>query len=115
MQYFKVMGLLQSSGFEEIVYEGRLCTSGSLCGVMSGTHYNRAWKIHEVMSEVLERILLKRFLHEIYPNISEDLIDLASEESDVINLQSMKSGETLQQQFDAYKEMVTLVKLLNSG
>lgn len=37
----------------------------------------------EVMSEALERILLKRFLHEVGPNISDNLIDLASEEPEV--------------------------------
>ena len=34
---FKILGLLvHSSGFEEIVYQARLCTSGSLNGVMTG-------------------------------------------------------------------------------
>ena len=33
----KIVGLLlQSSGSEEIVCQTRMCTSGSLCGVMSG-------------------------------------------------------------------------------
>ena len=82
---FKVMGLLlKSSGFEDIVYQTRLCTSGSLCGVMSGNHYNRAWRIHEIVSEALERILLKRFLHEVDPDISDELLDLATEEYDLI-------------------------------
>ena len=31
-----VVLLLQSSGFEEILYQTRMCTSGSLCGVMNG-------------------------------------------------------------------------------
>lgn len=104
---FKIMGLLlQSSGFEEIVYEGRLCTSGSMCGVMNGTHYNRAWKIHEVMSEALERIVLKRFLHEVDPSISDDLIDLASEESDGVDRYSIRSGESLKKEFDDYQKKV---------
>ena len=66
---FKIMGLLlQCSGFEEIVYQARMCTSGSLSGVMTGGHYNRAWRIHEVMFEAFERVLYKRFLNEVQPN-----------------------------------------------
>ena len=52
---FKVLGLLvQSSGFEEIVYQTNLCTSGSLNGVLSGGHYNRAWRVHEIIYESFE-------------------------------------------------------------
>ena len=83
------MGLfLQFSGFEEIVYQTRRCTFGYLCGVMRGGHYNRAWRIHEVVSETLERILYKRFLHEKHPNISNELIDLASDEIDMVTFES---------------------------
>ena len=38
---FKVMGLLvQCLGFEEILCQARLCTSGSLSGVMTSGHCN---------------------------------------------------------------------------
>ena len=41
---FKVMGVLvQCLGFEEIVYQARLCKSGSLSGVMTNGHYNQTW------------------------------------------------------------------------
>ena len=104
---FKIMGLLlKSSGFEEIVYQTRLCTSGSLCGVMSGNHYNRAWRIHEIVSEALERILLKRFLHEVDPDISDELLDLATEEYDLITSHSLHLGESLRQQFHNYQQKV---------
>ena len=74
---FKIMGLfLQSSGFEDIVYQARLCTSGSLNGVMTGNHYNRAWRTHEVVHEALERSLFKRFINDTEPNISDELLDL---------------------------------------
>ena len=69
---FKILGLLvHSSGFEEIVYQARLCTSGSLNGVMTGGHYNRAWRIHESMSEAGGKFL-KRFLNEMNPDITAD-------------------------------------------
>ena len=34
-----------------------MCTSGSLKGVLSGSQYNRAWRIHHA----LERLLVIRF------------------------------------------------------
>ena len=46
-----------------------MCTSGSLQSAISGSHYNRAWAVHLVFSEALERLLLKRFLGEKKPYI----------------------------------------------
>ena len=104
---FKIVELfLQSSGFEEIVYQTRMCTSGSLCGVMTGSHYNRAWRIHEVVSEALERILYKRFLHEKHPNVSNELIDLASDEIDMVTFESLQRGESLGLKFHNYQQSV---------
>lgn len=104
---FKIMGLfLQSSGFEDIVYQARLCTSGSLNGVMTGGHYNRAWRVHEVVHEALERSLLKRFINDTDPSISDELIDLASEESDLVTLQSLRYGEKFSLEFKEYQQSV---------
>ena len=104
---FKVLGLLvQSSGFEEIVYQTNLCTSGSLNGVLSGGHYNRAWRVHEIIYELFERVLFKRFINEVKPEISEDLIDLASEESDFISFDSLDKGEPLWTKFQDYQRKV---------
>ena len=61
---FKIIGsLISGSGFEEI-YQAELCSSGSLEGVLVGSHYNRAWTVHTVLSEAPERMLLNRFLAE---------------------------------------------------
>ena len=39
---FKVLGhLVRSSGFEDVIFQ-----SGSLEGVLGGSHYNRAWRVH---------------------------------------------------------------------
>ena len=51
--------IIQGSGFEEIVYESGLCTSGGLKGVLSGKHYNRSWLIHECFAEASERLFVK--------------------------------------------------------
>ena len=57
--------VLEGSGFEEIVLESGLCASGSLNGVMSGKHYNRALNVHRVYLEAMERLLMKPFLLKI--------------------------------------------------
>ena len=62
---FKVLGMLiRNSGFQDIVFCSRICTSGSLNGVLAGSHYNRAWRVHSAFSEGLERCLYKRFRFE---------------------------------------------------
>ena len=53
--------LVESSGFEDVVFQAGLCTSGSLNGVIKASHYNRAWFVHSLFSEALERLLLTRF------------------------------------------------------
>ena len=57
--------LVSSSGFEDVIFQSNVCSSGSLNGVLSASLYNKAWNVHEVMSEALERLLLKRFLAEV--------------------------------------------------
>lgn len=61
--YFSCVGkVLENSGFEDIVLESGLCASGSLNGVVSGKHYNRALRVHIIFLEALERLFLERFL-----------------------------------------------------
>ena len=41
------MGMLvTNTGFEDIVYQSGVCSSGSINGVLAGTHYNKAWIVH---------------------------------------------------------------------
>ena len=59
-EFFCLIGkIIQGSGFEEIVYESGLCTSGGLKGVLSGKHYNRSWLTHECFAEAIERLFVK--------------------------------------------------------
>ena len=56
-EFFCVIGkIIQESGFEEIVYESGLCTSGGLKGILSGKHYNRSWLTHECFAEAIQRL-----------------------------------------------------------
>lgn len=57
MEFFSVIGkIVQDGGFEEVVYQAGLCTSGGIKGVLSGKHYNRSWRIHECFAEAIERL-----------------------------------------------------------
>ena len=48
------------SGFEEIVYQSSLATSGSIQKLLSGKHYNRCWWVHEILHDALERRFIKQ-------------------------------------------------------
>ena len=57
------MGAIEAeSGFEDVVYHSGVGSSGSLLGVLSGSHYNRCWTVHNAVSETLERLLLSIFM-----------------------------------------------------
>ena len=63
MEFFSIIGkIVQGSGFEELVYQAGLCTSGGIKGVLSGKHYNRTWKIRESFAEAIERLFCKTFV-----------------------------------------------------
>ena len=43
MEFFGNIGkFISGSGFEEVVYQAGLCTSGAMKGVLSGKHYKRS-------------------------------------------------------------------------
>lgn len=49
------MGLLvANTGFEDIVYQSGVCSSGSINGVLVGTHYNRAWTVHSGKNDMIK-------------------------------------------------------------
>ena len=58
---FQVIGpFITESGFEDIVYQSNVCSTGSLLDVLSGSHYNRCWTVHNATSERL--FLMAKFL-----------------------------------------------------
>lgn len=59
------------SGFEEILIDSGICASGSVGKVIHGKHYNRALRVHKLVFQVLERLLLKAFVSK-YPNIKNE-------------------------------------------
>ena len=80
--YFNAIGkVVEGSGFEEIVLEAGICASGSLNGVLTGKHYNRALMVHTTFLESLERLLWGKFLREKnacekWNNVKKTLNDL---------------------------------------
>ena len=61
--------LVRGLGFEDVKFSSKICSSGSLQGVLAESHYNRAWFVHELFVKALERLLLTRFLVEEKPYI----------------------------------------------
>jgi len=54
--------MMIGSGFEEIVIESGICSSGSIDQVLSGKHYNRALRVHQLMAITLDKLLLQEFV-----------------------------------------------------
>lgn len=54
--------LMTSSGFEDILIESGICASGSIDQVMSGKHYNRSMRVHMLMLDAMERMLMEVFV-----------------------------------------------------
>ena len=56
------MGMLvANTGFEDIVYQSGVCSSGSINGVLAGTYYNKTWIIHSGTI-----CYLRRLSHAVY-------------------------------------------------
>ena len=80
MAFFGVIGCyIKGSGFEEILFELDLCSSGSINGVISGKQYNRCWYIHEAFSEALSRIFIEQFITTPIPDVLQNKIDVLDE------------------------------------
>ena len=67
----------------EILFsKSRVCTSGSWEGALSGFQYNHAWRIHDFISEALERLLFKRFKNEVANQMSDEVFNITCEDKD---------------------------------
>ena len=52
-------------GLQDILIESEVVAIGSVNGVLSGKHYNRAVRSHKLMSDTLHQMRLQAFLHAI--------------------------------------------------
>ena len=68
------------SGFEDLVFQSELYSTGSLGGVLSETHYKRSWVIHNAITEAMERLLLLRFFGETKIQPLESLVKISADQ-----------------------------------
>ena len=62
-EVFSILGkLISGSGFEYIIFQADICSTGSLNGVLSGSHYNWGWTVYGILAEALERLSFKMFV-----------------------------------------------------
>ena len=103
---FKIIGsLVSGSGFKDVIYQTELCSSGGLQGVLVGSHYKRAWEVHTVLSEALERMLLTRFLAEKNPKLPTVLNDFTRDPTpDSVNNSLFESLTVILHQYEDYRD-----------
>ena len=47
MPFYQVIGdIVAGSGFEDVVFQSGVCSSGNFLAVLSGKHYNHPWNVH---------------------------------------------------------------------
>jgi len=68
--------LMRCSGLEEVLVESGVCASGSIQQVMAGKHYNRAIRVHKIVLEALERLLLDVFENQHEEELTEETKEL---------------------------------------
>ena len=103
--------MMKGSGFSEIVIESGICASGSLDRVMSGKHFNRAVRVHKLMFESLERLLLSRFEQD-HPRaecLSEETFTLLKQLIDTPCKETLNTVEQ-SEEFKAYFEKYNMFK-----
>ena len=80
-------------------------------GALSGSQYNRAWRIHHAISEALERLLFKRFKSEVATQMSDEVFNIACEDEDSITEDKIKVLSELATEYEDYKTSVRCMTL----
>ena len=63
MSYLGILGKrFGVAGLQDIIVEAGIVAVGSINGVLSGKHYNRAMRVHKLVYEALERLRFKAFM-----------------------------------------------------
>lgn len=100
---FAVMGkMIAGSGFEDIIFQANICSSGCLNGVLNGSHYNRCWAIHELFYEALERLLLDAYIKQT-DTVLPDEIHTIMNVKDLDTLLTMLDQDVVQQFVAGYE------------
>ena len=104
--------LMKGSGLAEIVIQSGICASGSIEQVFRGKHYNRALRVHKLMSEALERLLLIKFLDTCESKILEQVHDktAALSKPSKASLQLILENESCQIMYEQYSVFLSKVR-----
>ena len=70
---------MDGSGFSDILLEAGLTGSGSIKGVISGKHYDRALHCHKVLAEAMEHLLLRQYFNSHNEELSVETRQLLSD------------------------------------
>ena len=108
---------MAGSGLSDVMIEAGLIGSGSIHGVLSGKHYERAMHCHKIVLESLERVLLDRFLSmegiekvfDSLPDASKDRVNTLMESPLKDMMDEVVEDEqihTLVRKYADFKEMV---------
>lgn len=75
--FFHALGkLIDESGIEVIMVQSEIIAPGSVNGFMSGKHFNRCKRLHQVLYMALHKLLLKLFLDKERCNFSHDAAEI---------------------------------------
>jgi hypothetical protein len=109
--YLGALGtFMAGSGFEEIILQAGVCASGSIAQVMSGKHFNRAMRVHVLMLDAVQRLLLDKFLlhSEADRNDLEQLKMLSEDPSynNLINVHANAGDQQFLEHFEQFMQSV---------
>ena len=99
-ELFSIIGkVVQGSGFEDIVYQAGLCTSGGINGIIAGKYHNRYWFVHESFAEALDRF----FWESCGISCPSDLISLIKGTENEDDCEQLVSREAFQRYEKEYE------------
>ncbi|CAB3980355.1 Hypothetical predicted protein [Paramuricea clavata] len=89
MSYLGILGKrFGIAAFQDIVVEAGIVAVGSINGVLSGKHYNRAISAHKLISEALERMRFKTFVDSLAEEEGECVTSLIKRLQDSFHSQT---------------------------
>ena len=104
---------MRCSGLEEVLIESGICASGSIEQVLTGKRYNRALRVHKVVYEALERILLQVYesLHCcLFDEQGVTTLDHLAKNPCKDNLLACLASESCNKSLDRYDEFKETVR-----
>ena len=98
------------SGFEDIVFQSKLCSTGGLGGVLHGPHYNCSRVIHNAIKEEMERLLLLRFIRETKIQLPKSLVKISAD-PELFSPNIQDESTEFHRSFESFKQTITDGKL----